>query len=109
MHEHKQQEVSTMTVDDLRQRRQALETQLSALREQREHAARTNSYARSRQRIGVTAHTAVQMQEFADDQIAGESAMTDLRRQIELIDDELSRSSGGGLIGRGRRMMSRRK
>jgi hypothetical protein len=108
MHEHKQQEVSTMTVGDLRQRRQALETQLSALREQREHAARTNSYARSRQRIGVTAHTAVQMQEFADDQIAGESAMTDLRRQIELIDDELSRNSGG-LIGRGRRMMSRRK
>ncbi len=98
-----------MTIDDLRQRRQALEAQLSALREQREQATRTNSYARSRQRIGVTDHTAVQMQEFADDQIAGDSEMTDLRRQIELIDDELSRSRGGSLIGRGRRMMSRRK
>ena len=64
------------TVDDLRQRRQGLETQLSVLREQRENAARANSYARSRQRIGVTDHTAAKMQEFAGDQIAGDSAMT---------------------------------
>jgi hypothetical protein len=105
----KRREVSTMTSDDLRQRRQALETQLSALGAQREQATRTNSYARSRQRIGVTDHSVAQMQEFADDQIASDSEMTDLRRQIELIDAELSRSFGSGLIGRGRRMMSRRK
>jgi hypothetical protein len=76
-------EVSTMSeVQDLRQRRQALETQLSASRVQRERAFRVSSDALSRH-----------------------SAMTDLRRQIELIDDELARDHGAGLAGKGRRIM----
>jgi ABC-type phosphate transport system auxiliary subunit len=91
-------------VDDLRQRRQALETQLSALREQRERAFRANSVL-SRQRVGVTHHDAVEMQEFAADEVAGDSAMTDLRRRIELIDDELARDHGGGFTGKRRRIM----
>jgi hypothetical protein len=34
------------------------------------------------------------MQEFADDETAGDSAMTERRREIELIDDELARDRG---------------
>jgi hypothetical protein len=101
----KSREAPTMSeVDDLRQRRQALETQLSALREQRERAFRANSVL-SRQRVGVTHYDAAEMQEFAADEVAGDSAMTDLRRRIELIDDELARDHGGGLAGKGRRIM----
>jgi hypothetical protein len=93
-------------VQDLRQRRQALETQLSALRAQRDHAFRANSDALSRQRAGVTHHDAEEMKEFAADEVAGDSAMTDLRRQIESIDDELAGDHGGGLSGKRRRIMS---
>jgi hypothetical protein len=45
------------------------------------------------------------MQALATDEVAGDSAMTDLRRQIEPIDDELARDHGGGLAGKGRRIM----
>jgi hypothetical protein len=82
-------------VTDLRTRRQALDTQLSGLREQRERAFRANSDALSRQRVGVTDHDAAAMQAFASDEVAGDSAMTDLRREIELIDAELTRNHGG--------------
>jgi hypothetical protein len=92
-------------VQDLRQRRQALETQLSALRDQPERAFRANSDALSRQRAGVTHHDAADMQALATDEVTGDSAMTDLRRQIELIDDELARDHGAGLAGKGRRIM----
>jgi hypothetical protein len=99
-------EVSTMSeVQDLRQRRQALETQLSAFRVHRERAFRVNSDL-SRQRVGVTQHDAADMQALASDEVAGDSAVTELRRQIELIDDELVRDHAGGLAGKGRRIMN---
>jgi hypothetical protein len=93
---------------DLRQRRQALEAELRGLREQREHAFRANSDALSLQRAGVTHHNAAQMQQFADDETGGDSAMTELRREIELIDDELTtKQRAGGVSGVGRRIMNR--
>jgi hypothetical protein len=52
-------------VQDLRQRRQALETELSGLREQRDRAFRANSDALSLQRVGVTDRNAAEMQQFA--------------------------------------------
>jgi hypothetical protein len=78
---------------------------LSGLRQQRERAFRANSDALSRQRAGVTAHDAVEMQRLADDEIVGDPAMTDLRREIEGIDHELNRDHGGGFARRGRRTM----
>jgi hypothetical protein len=86
--------------NDLQQRRNALQTQLSTLRLQRERAFRANSDALSLQRAGVTHREAVEMKGFADDEIAGDSAMTDIRRQIELIDGELTSGRGGGKRGR---------
>ena len=88
-------------VQDLPQRRRALETDLGGLREQREHADRANSDALSRQRAGVAHHNAAKMQQFADDETAGDSAMTERRRQIELIDGELASGHRGGLTERG--------
>jgi hypothetical protein len=92
-------------VRELRQRRQALETELRVLREQREHAFRANSHALSRQRAGVTDHNAAEMQQFADDKTAGDSAMTEFRREIELIDQKLARDHRGGLTGSRRKIM----
>jgi len=83
-------------VQDLRQRRQALEAKLSELGEQRERAFRTNSDARSLQRAGLADHTAGEMQELADQETAGDSAMTELRREIELIDGQLGRGHQSG-------------
>jgi hypothetical protein len=86
---------------ELRQRREALQMQLNELRQNRERAFRANSDALARQRVGVTDHDAGEMKDFADDEVAGDSAMTDLRRQIKLIDDELS----GDLANKGGRVM----
>jgi hypothetical protein len=83
-------------VQDLRQRREAMETELKALREQRERAFRANSDALSLQRSGVTDHSAAEMQQFADKETGGDSAMTELRREIELVDDELATKRRGG-------------
>ena len=88
-------------VQELRQRRQALETERRGLREQRERAYRANSDALSLQRAGVTDHDSTEMQEFADDETAGDSAMTALSREIELIDANLATTRRGG--GRSRR------
>jgi hypothetical protein len=92
-------------VQDLRQRREALQTDLGALREQQERASRANSYALSRQRSGVTQHDESQMKELADDEVAREPAIADTRRQIELIDNELAGDQGGRLTETGRRVL----
>lgn len=93
-------------VKELRRRRHALETQLDTLTDQREHAFRANSDARSLQESGVTHHDRAEMKQFADAEVAGDPTMTDLRRQIALIDDELERDHGSGFAARGRQMMS---
>jgi hypothetical protein len=92
-------------VEDLRQRREALQTQLGALRDQQERASHANSFALSRQRAGVTHLDESEMKEFADDAVTREPAITDTRRQIELIDDELARNEGAHLTETGRRVL----
>lgn len=94
-------------VNELRRQRRELEAQLGTLSEQREHAFRANSDALALQRAGVTHHGGTEMQEFADAEIAGDSTMTDIRRQIARIDDELERDSAVGLAGRTRKIMKR--
>jgi hypothetical protein len=94
-------------VQDLRQRREALQTQLGALREQQERASHANSYALSRQRAGVTHLDEAEMKELADDEVLRGPAITDIRRQIELIDSELLARDHGGLVtGTGRRILA---
>jgi hypothetical protein len=92
-------------VNELRRQRRELETQLAALTGRKEYAFRVNSDALALQRAGVTHHDGAEMQEFAEAEIAGDSTMTELRRRIELIDDELERDHGGGLAGRRRKIM----
>ncbi len=92
-------------LNELRRRRRELETQLDALTGQKEYAYRVNSDALALQRAGVTHHDGAEMQDFAEAESAGDSTMTDLRRRIALIDDELERDHGGGLAGRRRTLM----
>ncbi len=91
-------------IGELRERRQALHTQLGALQEQRERAFRENSFALARQGAGVTHHDESEMKVFADGEVAGDSTMTGLRRQIELIDDELA-AHNSDRKGRRRRVL----
>jgi hypothetical protein len=93
-------------VNELRRRREALETQLTALSEQRERAFRVNSDALSLQQAGVTHHDTAAMKTLADAESAGDSTMTLLRREIAQIDGELARDHRGGLEGRRRKIMS---
>ena len=93
-------------VQELRQRREALQTQLGTLREQQERASRANSYALSRQQAGVTHHDDAELKELADDEVAREPAITDLRRQIDSIDTELARDHDSGLLGTRGRVMN---
>lgn len=93
-------------LDELRRRREALETQLIALTEQREHAFRVNSDALALQQAGVTHHDGAEMKQFADAERAGDSTMTVLRREIEQIDNELARDHRGGFEGGRRKIVS---
>jgi hypothetical protein len=93
-------------VQELRQRREDLQTELGALREQQERASRANSYALSRQRAGVTHLHESEMKELADDEVARGPAIAEVRREIESIDTELvARDHGGLLTGKGRRVL----
>src|ERR1700750_2075897 len=91
---------------ELRQRREALETELTALSVQRERAFRVNSDAMALQQAGVTHHDGAAMREFADAESVGDATMTALRREIAQIDNELRRDHPGGFADR-RRMMAR--
>jgi hypothetical protein len=92
-------------VEELRQRREALQTQLGALRDQQDRASHANSFALSRQRAGVTHLHESEMKQLADDEVARGPAITDIRRQIELIDDEIA-SDRSGVNGARRRVMN---
>jgi hypothetical protein len=93
-------------VNELRSRRAALETQLTALTAQREHAFRVNSDALALQQAGVTHRDGAAMKQLADAESAGDSTMSVLRRQIAQIDDELARDHRGGFVGGRRKIMS---
>jgi hypothetical protein len=78
--------------------------------ERRERASGVHSFARARQRTGVTHHDSDAMAQFARDEVAGDAEMTDLRREILSVGDELERDHGSGLKARaGRALRSMRR
>lgn len=97
---------STSNGSDLRQRRAALQAELETVGAQRERTARASSFARSRQRAGVTAHDESELGRLADETTNDDDSINDLRRRISLLDDEFRSDRTGGLAGRGRRIVS---
>jgi hypothetical protein len=77
------------------------------LLERREQASGAHSFARARQSAGVTHHDADEMAQFARDESAGYAEMTDLRREIMSVDDELERDHGRDLRARAGRLFAR--
>jgi hypothetical protein len=75
----------------LRERRQALETELGGLRDQQERGFRANEDAVGRQ------PEAAEVPELVDDEVAAESAMEDLRQQIDLVGSELAHARQFGV------------
>jgi hypothetical protein len=83
---------------DLRKRRQALETELAGLSDQQERGFSANADAVNRLPAGVRQPEAVQTPElFTAEERAADSAMEDLRDQIDSIDDELVHSRQFGV------------
>ena len=84
---------------ELEQRRQELTARLAELRTHRDHAFRTNSDALALQRAGVTHHDESEMSAFAADEVSGDAAISELRRELQLVESELAKSSGaiGGM------------
>ena len=77
---------------DLRKRRQALETELAGLSDQQQRGFTANADAVDRLPAGVRQPEAMQtpeLDEFTAEERAADLAMEDLRDQIDLIDDEL--------------------
>ena len=91
--------------DELRQQRQALQVQLDTLTDARERAQRVNGDALSLQQNAGPRRSESEMQALADEVTAGDSAMTELRREIEKLDTEIAHTGGVGyrLMGRLRR------
>ena len=95
---------------DLRLRLVELRRRLQVLLERRERASAAHSFARARQSVGVTHHDADEMAQFARDELEGDAEMTDVRREIMSIGDELERDHGRGLRARaGRALRSVRR
>ena len=95
---------------DLRQRLVDLRSRLRVLLERRERASGVHSFARARQRTGVTDHDADTMAQFAQDEVGGDAEMTDLRREMKSIDEELDRDHRRGLRARvGRALRAKRR
>jgi hypothetical protein len=90
---------------DLRQRLEKLRSRLNVLLVQRDRASGEHSFAKARQDAGVTHHDADKMAQFRQDEVAGDAEMTDLRREIKSIGDELARDHGRGLRARAARAL----
>jgi len=90
---------------DLRQRLAVLRSRLSVLLVRRERASGAHSFARARQDAGVTHHDADKMAQFARDEVAGDAEMTDIRREIMSVDDQLERDHGRSLRARASRAL----
>ena len=92
---------------ELRQRRDALQAKLNAMRDQQEHAGREHSYALARDRAGVGSADGAALQGLADDEAARGPAIADVRRELDAVDAELASIRAGGLAGRLRGLLRR--
>jgi hypothetical protein len=91
---------------DLRERLLKLGGRLDVLLERRERASRAHSFAEARQSAGVTHDDADKMAEYAQDEVAGDAEITDIRREIRSVDDELGRvDQARGLRARANRVL----
>jgi hypothetical protein len=90
---------------DLRKRLSELRHRLNVLLERRERASGEHSFARTRQDTGVTHHDAAKMAQLAHDEVGGDAEMTDIRREIMSIDDQLERDHGRSLRARAGRAL----
>jgi hypothetical protein len=92
-----------MTTKELQQRRAELSALLPGLTLTRDHAFQLKCDAEKLDRFGVTHHTEPEMARMAEEQAAADAAIRDVQLQLRDIDEEITRSSGGGLtttIGR---------
>ena len=95
---------------DLRQRLGELRSRLNVLLVRRERASGEHSFALQRQDAGVTHHDADTMAQFAQNEVGSDAEMTDLRREIRSIGEELDRDHRSGLRARvGRALRSKRR
>ncbi len=80
------------------------------LLERRERASGVFSFAKARQKAGVTHLGADEMGRLARDETGDDAEITDLRREIVSIEGELERDRGRGLRAMaGRAFRSRRR
>lgn len=94
---------------DLRQRLLGLASRLDVLLARRERASRARSFAEARQRTGARHEDAETMAGYAQDEVAGDAEITDIRREIRSIDDDLKRAhEAGGLRARASRFLRSR-
>ena len=94
---------------DLRQRLLGLASRLDALLARRERASRARSFAEARQRTGATHEDAETMAGYTQDELTGDAEITDIRREIRSIDDDLKRAhEAGGLRARASRLLRSR-
>jgi hypothetical protein len=96
---------SMSVASDLRKRLAELRGRLNVLLARRERASGAHSFAKARQDAGVTHHDADKMAQFAQNEVGGDAEMTDLRREIMSIDEQLERDHGRGLRARAGRAL----
>jgi hypothetical protein len=67
-----------------------------------------HSFAEARQDAGVTHLDADEMVQITRDETAGDAEITELRREVRSVEDELQRDHGRGLKARADRVLRAR-
>ena len=91
---------------ELRQQRANLVESLPALSRKRDHTYRENCYAQARNRAGVTYSAPLEIERLGEDEVAADTELRDVERELRRLDAEItSASSGGGLEARAGRAL----
>jgi hypothetical protein len=89
------------TARALRQRRAELTQLLPELSRKRDHTYRQNCYSLARNRAGVTHSGQQEIERLGEDEVAADTELRDVERELRRLDAEItSASSGGGLEAR---------
>jgi hypothetical protein len=84
---------------ELRQRRANLRDSLPGLSQKRDHTYRQNCYALARNRAGVTQSGTLEIERLGDDEVAADTELRDVEREIRRLDAEIITSASGDGLG----------
>jgi hypothetical protein len=105
--ETKEGVMADITSTELRQKRALLTQSLPALSQKRDDTYRLNSNAVALDRAGVTDCAPQELERLREDEVAADTELRDVRREIRELDSEITSTAGASLGARVGRFLRR--